>query len=597
MVNNNKPFQKESTEIIFNKSTVVYIRRVIERFSMDLFTVDYRDNKHFSRKFAYSFDGQNWSNPVSEEDFSIDSDFKDVFISVHFDCFNPNDNNEATTIYNQRNVDNTPSHFELLAIAYNGENFDLHDSDVVGYETYSQIINKYPKWNFYDRQQVTINRWLDTCEAISEMYGHTCIYFKTEPVESETIHTFANHVVRNVVAIKKLKINVPNNELPQDRSAYTDWDFMMQDEFIVHMLNRKFRQAFGDSKIPLSKDYLYLPITGKLYRVSSVQPKNGFMNKIGWWECYLSKYEEDECVVMSDEIKNAMITPNSTQEMIDGINFIEDEIGASDELYEDENLKNILSEIDSFNNERVLSADKINQATTDEKKEVTQWHTNKNVDSNWYVGLKETEKQREFVNKRMTIVSVNPDKNTYPVTMYQCSTVDKRVVGLSYDLKDYTSVNKTSTTFNKSMKLDFNFVLLNSFTGELFDFETENPTNTFLTIQQTRTKMEIVLHGESQEVFNINYKFEINEFYRISIEITPQQIAIKIFTVKDKEKSLAYQDLYIIKGLITPLIYTLGKTYLFGGNYLTNDIYLWINDKIILKDNCNPIMQLNKFGQ
>lgn len=592
---NKQPLIKESKEIIFNKSTVVYIRSIIGNFDIELLNVQTSNNIYFTLKYSYSFDGQNWSNPVLKEEFKIDADFRDIYISLYFECFDSNVSVEATTIYNKRNVDTTLPNIKLDSISYNTEKFDLENADIIVYKTYRQIINNYPKWNFYDGQQITINRWLDTCDAIAEMYGHTCIYFKTEPIESETIHTFANHVVRNVVSIKKMKLNVPNNELPQDRSAYTDWDFMMQDEFIVHVLNRKFRQAFGDDKVPLSKDYLYLPITGKLYRVSSVQPKNGFMNKIGWWECYLAKYEDDECVVMSDAIKQAMITPNSSQDMIDGIGNIESNIGMSDEMFEDENLKNILSELDIFNTERVYSADIVNSASTNEKKEVTQWHTNKDVDSNWYVGLRETEKQREFINKRMSIVSVNPDKNTFPVTMYQCSTVDKRVVGLVYDLKDYTSVNKTSTVFIESLKINFNYVLQNNFTGEIFDFETENPTNTFLTVQQARNKMEIVIHGESQEVFTFNHKFETNEFYRIDIEVKMQQIAVKIFTVKDKEKTLMYQDLYIIKGVISTGL-TLSKTYLFGGNYLTNDIYIWINDKIILKDNCNPIMQLNKFG-
>lgn len=591
-----QPISKESDVIIFNNSTVVYVRSLIEAFDIALFDVQVSDNINFLIKYSYSFDGQNWSNPIRREDFDIASDLKDVFVSVWFETINNNLSQEAKTLYVRENVDKTISNIQLDSISYNLLPFDLQDADVVGFETYRNVVNNYPKWNFYDNQQVTINRWLDTCDAVAEMYGHTCIYFKTEPVESETIHTFANHTVRNVVSIKKIKLNVPNNELPQDRSAYTDWDFMMQDEFIVHVLNRKFRQAFGDDKVPLSKDYLYLPITGKLYRVSSVQPKNGFMNKIGWWECYLSKYEDDECVVMSDEIKKAMQMPGASEEMVDGINLIEDEIGASSELYEDENLKNILDEIDGFNSERVLTSEKINQATTDEKKEVTQWHTNKNTDSNWYVGLKETEKQREFINKRMDIVSVNPDKNVFPVSMYNCISVDKRVVGLVYDLKDYVSVNKTSTMLTDSLKLHFNFVLLNSFTGEIFDVETDKPTSTLLTIQQVRSKMEIVFHGPVQEVFQLNFTFEKNEFYRVAVEMNLKQIAIKIFTIRDKEKTLVYQDLYIIKSDIIPDANVLRKTYLFGGNYLINDIYLWINDKIILKDSCNPIMQLNQFG-
>lgn len=47
-----------------------------------------------------------------------------------------------------------------------------------------------------------------------------------------------------------------------------------------------------------------------------------------------------------------------------------------------------------------------------------------------------------MIHKRMQIVSVNPSENSFPVQMYNCQTVDKRTIGMVYDLKDYTSVSK-----------------------------------------------------------------------------------------------------------------------------------------------------------
>lgn len=250
--------------VTFYKNVVMYIKYMIENFDINKFNVNLIKNVGFSLTYSYSFDGQNYSTPVSKDKFNIDSDYKNVYVAVHFTLTDPNESTTAVSFYGQRNVDTTRQVFTIESVVYNKETrFDVMKADDVRFESKIKVVDRFPKWNFYDDQQRVIDRWLDQCDAMAEMYGHTCIYFKTEPVESQTVHTFANHVFRNVVAIKRLKINVPNNELPQDRSAYTDWDFMMQDDFVVHIVNRKFKLAFGDDKVPLTKDYLYLPVTRK----------------------------------------------------------------------------------------------------------------------------------------------------------------------------------------------------------------------------------------------------------------------------------------------------------------------------------------------
>lgn len=543
----------------------------------------------FTFYYSYSFDGQNWSNPVPKEKFAINSDTKDVYVAIWCIPINFNAPMNAYTLYVNKNVDTTEAILVISDIIYNGTKLNINKPDDVRYESLTSVINNYPLWNFYDNQEVTIHRWLEQCNAINEMYGHTVIYFKTEPIESETVNTFANHVVRNVVAIKRIKINIPNNNLPHDRSAYTDWDYMLQDEFVVHVINDKFRLAFGEDKVPLAKDYLYLPLNNKLYRVSSVQPNNGFMGKIGWWEVFLSKYEEDECVLMSDEIRQAA----GFDDFGKAIQTVDDIVGAPDEVLEDEELKKILTETQSYIDDSERSAETINAETTDEKKEATQWYTNKNYDSTFLVDNKETEKQREMINKRLQIVSVNPSNNSFPIQMYNCQTVDKRTIGMVYDLKDYTSVSKHKRNF-ADIKFGFNFVIQSYFTGELFDF-VDSKNSPVFSLQISRTKLEIVIHT-LQQVIQVDYKFEKMTFYRFEIYIHDTQVAIKIFTVEDKNKTLDFQDLYILQGIV-PTNIILEKMYMFGGSYLTNDIYLTMSGKPILKDNCNPVLIMNKFSE
>lgn len=530
-------------------------------------------------KVSYSFDKQNWSNPLALDSAEWQALYpiENAYISISAIAKTSQEliDNIPYTIHQETNAENTTiARLNIGKILYQDEELAIDDIKSV-----LQLIAQYPKWNFYDNQQVNIQRWLDQCNAIAEMYGHTVIYFKTEPVETE--HTFANHVLRNVCEVKKLKVLVPNNELPQDRNVYSEWDLPLQDDFLTNIVWNKFQQAFGEGKIPESKDYLFFPLMNKLFRVSGVQPKNGFMGKIAWWEVFLAKYEDDECVTFDEELQNSL---SGIPEM--------DGAMAEFNVLEDVAPKNMLDEITLFKSATVETKAKEQQRTIEEKKEVTKNFSNTLVDSNNFISVKETEKYREFIAKRLKIVSVNPDEAAYPINMYNCSDVEKRVVAMVYSLKDFTAVNKFATTISESFKISFNMVLLNRFVGELLDF-TENSLSHF-TVEMYRKKLQLILHNQ-QQTFLIDYDFIEKELYSIDIEISVamKQVAIKIFTLLDKQKTLAYQNIYIASGTVQSM--QILNMQLFGGSYLANDIMLHINGNKILADYASPILQMQNF--
>lgn len=553
--------------------TVLYIKYLIKNFDISKLKISIVENVGFEILYSWSYDGQNYSAPVTEDKFLIDSDDKDVYIGIYFTTKDPNDNYDIKSLYYSQNVDTTKNHVILKSISYNDNIFfDIKKSDDIRVVSINDVVNRFPRWNFYDFQENQINRWKDQCDAINEMYGHTCIYFKTEPVENGTVHTFANHVFRNVVAIKRIKINVPNNELPQNRDQYTDWDFMMTDDFIVHIIDRKFKLAFGEDKVPLAKDYLFLPITGKLYKVNAVQAKNGFMNQIAWWEVFLVKYEEDSSISMSEEIKNSLSDIN--EDMKEGI-----------ESFDNSETKQLIEDLDIFKEDTLMSAEKINAETINEKKEVTGWFSNLAVDSTGLVSLKETEHQREFVNERIDIVTVNPAENTFPVNMYDCSTVEGKV-GMIYNLKDYVSVNKQSTFF-ENIDLSFNFVSLRKTNNPLFIL-TDNTDAPVITISKNRKNIYMLI-GDNSIV--IDYPIEQNEFYNLTLLLNNKQLSVKIFGVENKQKTLEFQNIYPIQINSCELKNML----LMGGQFLAGNVQLYINGKVVLKDDVNPLMIMNKF--
>lgn len=569
----------DNKQLMFSEDTIIYLQEAFSVFDKTLINIKYSESVYFDIKLSYSYDNVIWSNPLSIEEFeNPDNNTLKVYVAIYL-VKKQLETQEASELKIDKNTVDLQQQIIIDSITYD----DLLLEDFKIKSLYS-IISRYPKWNFYDNQEQTIKRWLSNCESVTESYGHVVIYFKTSPLE--TLHTFSTHVIKNVIDIKKLKIMIPNNELPQDRQTFTDWDMMLQDDFSIHIVKSIFEQAFGENTFPQENDYLYLPIINKLFKVSSMQPKNGFMGRIGWWETYLSKYEDNECVVLSDAIKESLKPTfnddiDIDDDMLAGIEMLE-------ELPKPENLKNILEGVEDMKTSTILSSEIIYKKTIEEKKTVTQNFTNKLEDSTHYVSLKETEKMRDFIDNRLKIVSINPDENSFPITMYDCSVIEKRKIGLSYNLSDFNTKNKYPLNF-ETLLLEFDYIMTNRFNGEIIDLV--NDDLPLFTVESNQKKLNFICN---QNKFLVDYNFLVNEFYRIEISIknSIKQIGISIFKLVDKQKILDYQNLYIYKDCE---ITTISNIWLYGGNYFIGNILLKLNDNKILDDKCNPVLIMNKF--
>jgi hypothetical protein len=165
---------------------------------------------------------------------------------------------------------------------------------------------------------------------------------------------------------------------------------------------------------------------------------------------------------------------------------------------------------------------------------------------------------------------------------------------LKYNLKDYTTKNKFQTKFKESFLLSFNYIITESFTGEIIDLLT-NSKITLVTIKNERNKFSII-DVLSQKTFPVNYKFIYNEFYQFEVYYCKNVYAVKIYILKNKEKTLEYQNIYSLENENNFNNIDFTKIYLFGGKFYINEITFSINNNIILLDHCNPLLQMNLFG-
>ena len=263
------------------------------------------DKEKFDVSYSYSFDKVSYSDFKKFEDFTvvypnigIDAliNIPSVYIAIQI---KPNYKDSQYELHYVNPKDKY--HLDICSLTYNDVNICLHNPCVVKWYTEPECVLQ-PEWNINDNQQITVKRWVDQVNALARMVGHKVIYFKTEPIG--THHTLRNNYRRNVCNVKKIWIMFEGSMTNSiDKMTYSEWDIPLADEFTINIPWQIFRDAFGDDAIPNEKDYLYLPLVNRLFRVGYVQPVNRVMGKVAWFEASLLKYEEDSSVVMSKDLK------------------------------------------------------------------------------------------------------------------------------------------------------------------------------------------------------------------------------------------------------------------------------------------------------
>lgn len=568
---------------ISDNSTLYLHKKFYSDFEMDKFVMKIYDlsvideTPFYNIKYAYSYDNISWSNPLTRGEWNfvnkdvIESNSLSFYLSVVFTKIDKDieNDNKPEKLREEKSVISNASLF-IENITYDGIVLDITDENVLELVTIHRATEKYPKWNFYQGQDVTVARWLDQLVSVTQMYGHILIYFKTETNESN--NTLSNNFSRNVTQVKKILFTAPNNELPADRFTYSEWDLNLDGDFTIQIVDSIFKTCFGKDKIPLTKDYVFMPILNKMWRINSVQPKVGFMGKTGMWEIGLAKFEKDSSITMSSDLVENY---SDFDDFGKGIDFF--------------------GEVLEFEEDTVLTQNDIKGKTIEEKKKVTNNFSNKFIDSTSYTDIKETDAQREFYANRLNIISINPSSALFPITMYDSSQVDKNVLGLSYNLVDLTSNNKFNRIVD-DLELSFDFVLLKRFEGEIFAGIRQDFSKPLSVTISRKNLMEIEL-AEFNFSKVINYVFDPNEFYGVTIKFNERlkQLSFVIYKLIDNIKEIVFQDLVIINEQANKKM-ELDIFHLYGGNFLSSNIKLLINKNEIIDDNCSPVLKMqNKY--
>lgn len=160
----------------------------------------------------------------------------------------------------------------------------------------------------------TTNLYKQLVTLTSDIFGHDVQYFRTEPDLRTTDVILMEYSLHNVVAQDTVKVVVPDNEFPTEANTYDIFGIEFA-EFEVHITAHEFEKVFGAGKIPRNKDYMYIPIIGRMYEISSLSIADEFNKSKSYWRIKLVKYQE-RTSVSKNEFEDA------TDNLITGIEEI-----------------------------------------------------------------------------------------------------------------------------------------------------------------------------------------------------------------------------------------------------------------------------------
>lgn len=126
------------------------------------------------------------------------------------------------------------------------------------------------------------------------MFGIPIYYFRVLPDKDTADYTFKEYVLHNVVAVKQLKLMIPDGAMPSSKPVFSDWDFDWEVDWEVELSKTAFAAAFGDDAFPKHQDFIYVPMMKRMWNVNAAydEKNEGLMWRSTTWKLGLVKFND-----------------------------------------------------------------------------------------------------------------------------------------------------------------------------------------------------------------------------------------------------------------------------------------------------------------
>lgn len=152
-------------------------------------------------------------------------------------------------------------------------------------------------YNPYAGMEKATKLWKSISYGINSVVGFYVWYFKVQPDVSSRSISLKSYRLKNVSDLKKIKVLIPDNNIPDNANVFSEYGINFADEMVMHVLDEVFIDAFSMSAGgPQKDDFLYFPLTDRMYSVNSAYPVKEFMQEYVKWQVTLVKYEQTEAI-------------------------------------------------------------------------------------------------------------------------------------------------------------------------------------------------------------------------------------------------------------------------------------------------------------
>jgi len=156
--------------------------------------------------------------------------------------------------------------------------------------------------------------------VIHDYVGLDVEYVKTVPDDDTVDHFFREYSINREFKVKEFKIVVPGNEVHSQFPQFNPMSIDFADiPWEVHIVKERFEQTFNYKSRPIVGDFLYLPLTNKMYMVNGVVLDKSYMQATGsFYRVSLVKYENQAKISKKETtIDNLKLLTNSQSDFED----------------------------------------------------------------------------------------------------------------------------------------------------------------------------------------------------------------------------------------------------------------------------------------
>jgi len=286
-------------------------------YSITSFTddVDLNGNNqnYLSKKFRYSTDRGNWSLWYDIADIAaLAFNNADLFVELKYE-YNNTTRNQLTNpiVVNEIKfkivaADSVPSLFTPSIVCSDEVCPALISTGTMSFNPYAadQAVNIFKQLSF----------------NTNKLFGHEVVYFKTEPDRDSADYVFKEWTLFKTISRKCIKVLVPGNKFPDNKPTYAEFGVDFEMPFEIHIDNQYFQTIFGAASNPRKKDFLYFPLTNRMYEIQGTYLYRGIMQEPVYWKIQLVKFQPNIDMMMKAEDRT----------------FLDNIITSTDELFADQ---------------------------------------------------------------------------------------------------------------------------------------------------------------------------------------------------------------------------------------------------------------------